>query len=129
METIQESLIRVLSELLTWLESREINRLEALEGGVIERLSSFEPALAETWKEIAAQRGPHEPGAAREACPEGLSPGAEILWRLCHLKRLGCPRGDLERLIAFSSQVLGIPWADLSRWVLGEEEVLRVPGA
>ncbi|WP_287153096.1 hypothetical protein, partial [Candidatus Solincola tengchongensis] len=70
METIQESLIRVLNELISQTECREINRLEALEGGVVERLSHFEHAIAETWKEIAAQRGPHEPGAAREVCPE-----------------------------------------------------------
>lgn len=125
MERINKPLYKIFLELATLQELREINRLKCLEA--LER-GSFDNMLElkEYWRSRREERGSTKPGAANDACPEGLSPGDEGLWRLRHLYRLGCPRSDLEGLIGLFTSITGVDYMEVATCVFGEGEFLHV---
>lgn len=128
MQHITDPLLETLNDLAVALEARELNRLrlrEGLERGTYSRTPELEP-LGEHLRERLKDRAEPEPGAEEETCPQGLSGPAEVLWRALHLKRLGCPRGDVEGLLALLCRTVGTDFSQLVSFVFGEEEVLRV---
>lgn len=125
MERIDKPLLEVWRELAAMYEAREINRA-TLREGLEHRTFDAWPDLAEHHRETLRACGTPEPGADLEVLPEGLSVGAEGLWRLRHLKRLGCPRGDLEGLIGLFCSITGLDFAEVAAFIFGGEALLNV---
>lgn len=128
MEHISKPLLKTWLDLASAYEAREINRAdlgEALDRGTFNAWPELEP-LEEYHREALEAREPMEPGAVSDTPPEGLSPGAEGLWRLQHLRRLGCPRGDLEGLVSLFTAITGLDFAEVAAFVFGAEGMLNV---